>query len=210
MANRAYTIQQTLVPSVTTILSIINKPHLSQWRGWLGNREADRQSRIAAEFGTQFHDLLHRYNVGEPVYPEVQFEPWFEAYVNWKDQNIEEIVAAEQVAFHPELQYAGTADLIAVLKGDDLPSVIDFKTSNFLGGDWGLQLIAYKRALELRYGPMQQRIVLRFPKKNFTKAIQHDFVHDESDWAAFCAAHTLWMYMEGPSTLTKPDLLDDF
>jgi len=44
------------LPSVTTILSVVNKPFLSQWRGNIGNEEADSIVRKALERGSLIHD----------------------------------------------------------------------------------------------------------------------------------------------------------
>ncbi len=52
------------VPSVTTKLNIIAKPFLAQWRGNLGNREADLKVWEAQERGKRIHAAWHTFVMG--------------------------------------------------------------------------------------------------------------------------------------------------
>lgn len=43
------------LPSVTTILEVVNKPHLANWRGQVGNEAADKKMNDAARRGSAIH-----------------------------------------------------------------------------------------------------------------------------------------------------------
>src|SRR6185436_10771500 len=49
------------VPSVTTILNMLPKDGLIEWRARIGDEEADRITSEACEIGTNMHDRLEGY-----------------------------------------------------------------------------------------------------------------------------------------------------
>lgn len=60
------------LPSVTTKLGIIDKPFLAQWRGDLGNREADLRMHEAADRGKRIHWAYETALKGGAVI----YDPW--------------------------------------------------------------------------------------------------------------------------------------
>jgi len=55
------------LPSVTTVLHAVPKPFLAQWRGQVGNQEADRKMNEAMDRGTRVHQACHVYSMGGGV-----------------------------------------------------------------------------------------------------------------------------------------------
>lgn len=163
-----------LLPSVTSILKVINKPELENWKQEqailsaltlprLENEpievfarriveDSQAQASEAADFGRKIHKAIEAWllKVPAPVDPEV--EPYLKHLKDWAAENVEEVYRAEAVVVDPNLGYAGTLDLHCRLKGIG-DSVLDFKTQGVKDGkptwykDWGLQLVAYKKAL---------------------------------------------------------------
>lgn len=107
----------------------------------------------ASERGKKAHGALHTYcysiKENDPIYIPVSpgTEPYFRSGKRWIDQYVFKILYVEIEVFHPLYQYVGHPDLIAILKGDTDPSVIDFKTPiQYQEKHWSAQLSAYKQA----------------------------------------------------------------
>lgn len=109
----------------------------------------------ACERGKKAHSALHTYlySLKEnkplfiPVAPEI--EPYFQSGKHWIDLYIKKIIFIEQEFIHPLYKYVGHPDLVAILKGDKLPCVADFKTPiQYQEKEWSAQLSAYKNAIK--------------------------------------------------------------
>ena len=160
-------------PSVTTILEIISKPGLEAWKaeqailsaltlpraaeetedGFAKRVVEDMkvQTREAAKRGTLIHNSVERYLTEKTVYLTDDMWKLFVPVRDWLEEEVEEYIMAERVLVHREEEYAGTVDLIAVLKSHG-PCVCDFKTQGYkkekptFYPEWSLQLSAYAEA----------------------------------------------------------------
>lgn len=178
-----------LVPGVTTILKILDKPALNDWkieqavmacettpklpgealdafieRVLHVERIQDQESTIARDKGTEIHNAMEDYFLGQADLIPEDLKPWV-------------IPAAESVAAYGDLVgsemilvgdgYAGKTDL--VLDAPQCWWIWDYKTTKNLpdpkkGGAWSehrLQLAAYARAYELlldKQGPKTKPI----------------------------------------------------
>lgn len=114
-------------PSVTTVLSAgEDKTFLKAWRERVGEEEANRVSKRATERGTRLHSFCEEYIKGNTVKPgPFDLETWntFKPVLN----GISKVTALETPLFSDKLRVAGTVDCIGIY--DDVPSIIDFKTS---------------------------------------------------------------------------------
>jgi genome maintenance exonuclease 1 len=122
-------------PSITSVLSILNKEGIMKWRERVGAEEANRISRQAVQKGNQVHDLLEMYvnNTYRPAArgqgdPMPHIMNLFYDIHPIIDQNLSKVYATEQRLHSKHLKVAGTADCIGVWKGKN--SIIDWKTSN--------------------------------------------------------------------------------
>lgn len=196
-----YEIGGELYPRVTSILNIIEKQGLGRWRGNVGNKEADRIAKEAAQLGTDFHELCADINRGahrvRGWQPEGRFREMAFAYIDWLHANVEQIIDVEKLAISDEFKYAGTMDLLAIMRGDDLPSVIDLKTSNSVSTDWPLQLSAYQLAIEEELGVnIGKRIIIRIPKKGICIPEQYTYTEHEDDKDAWLTTLKLWRWIQ--------------
>lgn len=160
-------------PSVTTILDVISKPGLEMWKletaimaaltlpqeqGEVTDAFAKRivedmktSARKAADKGKKIHNAAERFLKGQAIYLEPELNELFFPLMNWLEHEVQEVIMAEQVLVHPGDQYAGTVDLIAILKSYG-PMVVDIKTQGIKKGkptiypEWSLQLEAYRQA----------------------------------------------------------------
>lgn len=202
-SKRYYLIDGRKYPSVTTVLSIIRSPALEQWRGKLGNVEADRIRDEAAEIGTKLHRVCHLFNSSQPfLFPSTQLEKMFAAYHAWFKNCIEEVIATEMTVWSEQYGYAGTIDLVAVLKGDVAPSVIDLKTSKDFWPEMALQLAGYREALiemdlpslrRLLHLPWR-RLVVQIDKVEHELVVVKEYTEHQRDFNGFLAALSLFRY----------------
>jgi hypothetical protein len=151
-----------LVPSVTNVIGILDKPALPRWSAKMVAETAYRmrhslaemseseavdmlkgspwsKSKRAADRGTDIHGYLEaRLNGWEA--PELSSDavPYKAAADAWLVAHDIEVVATEQTMFHP--LYAGTCDLVATIDGT--LTIADFKTSKAIYDEAALQLSA--------------------------------------------------------------------
>jgi hypothetical protein len=156
--------EDELVPSVTNVIGILDKPALPRWAakmvaeramhmkhslsGMSDNEVVDvlkgapwSKSSRAADRGTDIHAYLEaRLNGLEPEELSEDAEPYRAAADDWFDSvgaSFED-VRTEVTLFHPN--YAGTTDLIGTLDGRI--NIVDFKTSKAIYDEAALQLSA--------------------------------------------------------------------
>jgi len=131
------------VPSATTVLKMLNKPALIHWANYLGfkRQSVDKVLNESAEIGTDFHDMVSKYTMGEPIdgehyndaiYLFKVFQKWSEE-VEFKPVFSEESLVTEK--------FGGTIDALCYIEGK--LTVLDFKTSKNIYPSMFLQLAAY-------------------------------------------------------------------
>jgi len=120
-----------LYPSVTSVLSKLNKDGIVKWRKRVGEEEANKVSRQASSRGTKVHQLCEDYILGKPIDRLNPFQKHlFEQIRPVLDQKINNVHCLEGKLYSDRLRLAGTVDLISDFDGT--LSVIDFKTSGKL------------------------------------------------------------------------------
>lgn len=151
-----------LVPSVTNIIGILDKPALPRWAAretakaaWSMRQSLDamgeveavdvlkgapwRRSGRAADRGTSIHAWLECALLGETLpYLEGESLEYVDAARGWLERWQPVTIATEVTMFAPT--YAGTADALVSIDGEVW--LIDFKTSSGLYPEVALQLAA--------------------------------------------------------------------
>ncbi len=157
-----------LLPSVTTILRILDKPALTAWkqeqaalavltsprasgeeidafvkRVLQTDREQDEEASKARELGSEIHDCLEKALNGNGGNKLMEF--WSEAFI--AVQGLGRVISTEQII--TASGYAGKMD--ALVENDEMITVLDFKTCKNLPKESypeaRLQLSAYAAAL---------------------------------------------------------------
>lgn len=113
-------------PSVTSVVGIRSKSDILEWRKRVGEEEATRASRRAANRGTKIHSYCEDYLNNKPVNPDLVDSMVWNSMIPELNR-IDDIHFIEQRLWSDKLQVAGTVDCIA--KYDGRLAVIDFKTS---------------------------------------------------------------------------------
>jgi CRISPR/Cas system-associated exonuclease Cas4 (RecB family) len=117
-------------PSITTVLSVLSKQGILEWRQRVGEEEANKISRQAATRGTAVHKLAEDYldNVedwkGKHMPANLNT---FNDLRNVIDGRLDNVWMQEEFLYSDRLKCAGQVDCIA--EYDGVLSVIDFKTS---------------------------------------------------------------------------------
>jgi genome maintenance exonuclease 1 len=149
-------------PSVTSVLSMMDKSSLFEWRKRVGEEEANRVSQRAANRGTRIHTLCENYLLGKEPSADMFEQTMFSSLVPHLDK-IDNIHALESKLYSDHLEVAGTVDCIAEYDGK--LSVIDFKSSRRVKKKedipgYFIQTSAYAVAFEERTGIAISRLVI--------------------------------------------------
>jgi CRISPR/Cas system-associated exonuclease Cas4 (RecB family) len=171
MPHTPYVLNGVEIPSVTEIISIIDKPFLRLWYGKNGTKECQRIMKESGELGSRVHDAIEAILKGEeppPLSPqEVGMVHWFELWQNETDFRPVELelkVVSERHKFH------GTFDALGTF-GDSTELVMcDWKTSSKIDDSYALQLAAYAAAYEEQTGiGVTKGMIVRMDKKATSK-----------------------------------------
>tara|TARA_S200002703_G_scaffold115052_1_gene100609 strand:+ start:2774 stop:3454 length:681 start_codon:yes stop_codon:yes gene_type:complete len=115
-------------PSITTILSSLNKDHIIAWRKRVGEEEANKVMRQASRRGTKTHlmveDYIQNKGIPEAMPNEMNLFLQLKTMV---DQHLDNVAVIEGGMMSDHLRAAGTVDCIA--EWDGQMSIIDWKTS---------------------------------------------------------------------------------
>lgn len=116
-------------PSVTTVLSQLNKKAITEWRRKVGEKQAKKITTKASRRGTSVHKMCEDYlenNLSEEkTMPSDNY-----LFIQLKDiikSKINNVRALEAPLYSHYLKCAGTVDCIA--EYNNVLSIIDFKTS---------------------------------------------------------------------------------
>lgn len=163
--NRFYSRNNDYYPSVTSILQFLPKGKFFEtWLKDVGHN-ADIIVKKAADEGTQVHDAIERYLLGEKIewlnkdgYSNYSLDVWkmilkfHEFWTNFKPILIE----SEMHLFSDKHKFAGTCDLVVEIGG--VRWLLDLKTSNSLHTAMDLQLAAYAEAWNETFEEKVERV----------------------------------------------------
>lgn len=194
-----YKIDNKSVPGVTTILRVIGKPELETWMRKVGFEEADKIKIEAASWGDKVHNaledkLMHSIDSTDPAIKLI-----VDNYVIWAADKVEKIIALEEAVYNDELKYAGTCDQVALMKDGTL-AILDFKTSNSVWPEYGLQLSAYRncnRTHNNLFNPREitKSIIVHYNKKT-KKWEEHVIEEDPGLFTVFRSALNIYRWKE--------------
>lgn len=121
------------LPSVTTVANFGPKDYLKKWQKRIGEKEAERIRKIAANRGNLIHNLCETHLKNEsvdmkPLMPNIK--ACFLSIREWLNQNIDNIEYLETCLYSEKIGLAGRVDCIANHKGLKIPVILDFKGSD--------------------------------------------------------------------------------
>lgn len=174
-------------PSVTTVLSCVEKPGLEAWKKAMGPNKAKKEADRCSKRGTAVHEIIEHYLYNEEDYLEGRDQELQRLFnrIRLRLNKIDNIKCLEQYLYSDTLQMAGCVDCIG--EYDGTLSVIDFKTSNGskhedMIQDYFLQCTAYAIMYSELYSDLIEDIVVIItPEKSNTmpmvfKRKIHDYI----------------------------------
>lgn len=172
----------TKYPSVTSVIGILGKAAIHEWRARVGEEEANRVSSRAAKRGTSIHSLCEDYLLNKEVKPNIFDLEVFNSIKPRLDK-ISEVHCLETQLFSHHLRVAGTVDCIARYAGK--MSVIDFKTSKRLKTrdeihTYFMQTAAYAVMFEELTGIPVSQLVIIMAVDDYKEPLV--FIEKRDDW----------------------------
>ena len=159
---------QTLYPSVTSVISFISRQKFADWTAKVGIEEANRVKKHATRRGTDLHLLFEHYINNEDVtkfdeYQKPLIQLMFKAAKPHLDSRLDNIYQQETRMFSHRLCLAGAVDLICEVDGE--LAIVDFKTAKAEKPeewleDYFVQLSAYWAMFSERTGLVPQKLVV--------------------------------------------------
>lgn len=211
--THTYYLDGKRIPGTTGIIGkAINKPHLALWMAKLGVAEANRVRDASALLGTRVHAVVESINLGTHVYRadgelavDDDLRPFADAYLEWFQAEVVQVVGAETPLYSEEHWFAGTADGILLLRGRTHPTLADLKTSkgDYPHDDWGLQTVAYQvAALESLGIVTTSRMVIHMPSDRPGKLFPIELPIEEaaSDWKGFLHCRGIYEWLQSKET----------
>ena len=172
------------VPSVTTIIKLLNKPFIAKWANSLGwkRQSYDKVLDESANKGTFVHETLHEYlfkegkkfDLSNPevmnfLYENLNAFKEFEKYYDIKPIWGEKSFSLDK--------FGGTVDLYCELDGK--MTILDFKTSKKFYSSHFIQLGAYIQLLEANDYKVEQVAILRIREGDYDiKIINREDMND--------------------------------
>ena len=176
------------VPSVTTILKILNKPSLVNWANYLGFKRlnVDEIVNEAARLGTCVHELINSILLNEYIIyisrtdiPDYLISAYMMRFKRWLSVNTVEPILLEKSLSSEK--FGGTIDFYGKVNDKITNScemkytIIDFKTSKSIHMSMFFQLAMYCILLEKHgYKVDQAGILLVNNKRDDEKFISRD------------------------------------
>jgi len=155
----------------------------------------------ACERGTKVHRYceLHMLDEYFPE-PDKELAGYVESFKKWYDTMVSELISTEERYYDTKLKITGAIDIVAVLKGDRHPTIIDIKTPALAGKTWRLQLAAYKHLYNIQESssiPAERCLSLRVDKEG-KKAKINEYTSDyDLNIYLYMAALKLHRYFNG-------------
>lgn len=151
---------ELILPGYTRITDVL-KP-FARYQG-IDQQTLDR----AADRGTRVHAFCDAF-AHNPFLTDVDpdCKPYFEAFCRWFESMVDKVIFTERRIYDLELKITGKPDLVCILKGDTLPTLVDYKTCVSIQPTFSAQTAAYRK-LAKEYGGVDchRRICLMLPSK---------------------------------------------
>ena len=165
---------QIAYPSITSVISWINRKKFADWRQKVGEEAANKKTKKATTRGTRLHRVFEEYcanldhtSLKEWEGPLIQL--MFQAAKPHLDKRVTAVYQQETRMCSRKLCLAGTVDLIADFDGE--LAIVDFKTSEkekpeeWLE-DYFVQLSAYWAMFSEATGVVPKKLVVFLVAEN--------------------------------------------
>lgn len=200
--QRYYNKAGTMLPGVTTILGVLNKPALVPWANGLGLQGINVREYVdaLALVGTVAHDMIcaHVKNVKfDPINIPTDIldaaENSFLKYLSWEKNHIVEPILCEMSLVSEENQFGGRVDFYGKING--LYTLEDYKTSKAIWPEHLYQVAAYRHLLVENGYPVDAVGILQIGRSEDEGFSEKVIADSSREWAIF--EHCLALYKLG-------------
>jgi hypothetical protein len=147
---------------VTSVLDFFANPKLVEWKVKLGNKEANKISKVAKATGTRVDGLIKNHvttgKINLTKNDSQSVVNCTRGYLQWVKDYSPNIIATDKTLFWEELGVAGTLDL------QSLDGVIDIKCSESIRKNYWIQVAIYVKMLLTKGEKVDKMGVLRLDK----------------------------------------------
>lgn len=155
------------LPSVTTVLGVMDKPALKFWANNIGLQGIKMTEYVddKAIIGTLAHYMIECYLSNKiPDYTEFkcdkqqieQASKCFDKYLEWENYQDEFVPIANEIPLVSEkYQFAGCPDGVCILNGK--LTLVDYKTCNGVYDEAKMQVIAYMQMINENFKELQEQ-----------------------------------------------------
>ena len=180
------------VPSVTTVLNILNKPALLEWAWKLGTEGIDYKAvrDIAGDVGSLAHYFILCHLKGiEPDTTEYSKDVIDKAenclikFWDWEKMHKLEPILIETPQVSEKYHFGGTPDWYGILDG--VATLIDFKTGKAIYSEFLYQMASYKMLLEENNAAVNNSRILRIGRDESEGFEERVLGNLEKGWAIF-------------------------
>jgi len=189
-AHTRYRLQDgTIIPGVTTITGLLDKPAIMYWANNLGLSGIDvrKQLDYLGNIGTLAHYLVMCHLKGETPdtsdYTPNQLdiaENSLIKFMDWEKEHELNPVAIETPMVHEGLRYGGQPDWVGYV--DDIPEIIDIKTADAIYNEHWYQVSGYAEMAAYNNIIKPQRFrILGLPrddKGSFHEEVKNNLDHE--------------------------------
>lgn len=170
-----------IVPGVTTIVGILNKPALVPWANKLGLKGIDVTKYVddKADIGTLAHTMIEDYLLKRETdfsdytaNQKTESENSVLSFFEWQKNHKIEIIFAEKPLVSEFYKYGGTGDIYAMV--DDVKELIEIKTGSGIWPEHFIQTAANRHLLVENDFPVERARILNIPRsedESFAEAI---------------------------------------
>jgi hypothetical protein len=193
--QRYKTKDSVIVPSVTTIINLLNKPALVPWANKLGLQGIDVAKYVdkLADVGTLAHQMILDYFKNQKTdFSEYskeiidKAENSFLSFLEWIRGKKIVPTFIEKSGVSDGWGFGGTFDFYGII--DKVFTLIDFKTGSGIYPEMSIQLAAYKTLLEYDYETpykVEQAMILRVPRTEDEKFEIKVWTNLDKQWEVF-------------------------
>lgn len=131
----------------------------------------------AADRGSRVHSYCESYALNLFLTEiDEDCKNYFEVFKIWFDNTVQKVLYAEKRLNSTKYRISGAFDIVAILKGDTTPTLIDIKTPNSPSSSWQLQTAAYQMLIkEVMDINVSRRICLMLPKfSEKTRVVEYE------------------------------------
>ena len=189
----------TLVPGVTTVLNLLDKPAIHFWIAKVTKEGHDwtKMRDQAADIGSLTHYLilcdLKNIKPDTSDYAQADIDKAqnaMKSYYAWRKMNDVIPIEVESSSVSEKFGFGGTFDLYASVNG--ISTLIDFKTSGALYADYNTQIGAYFQLLRENKGVIAVGKLIRITKGDNSDFEVKTIEQIEKQWELF--KHLLRVY----------------